>query len=265
MSNNLDDIKNNLTLNQIFSFLSAFDAQPVLYEEYIISRTICHGGDSHKLYYYDNTKLFKCYTECPEESFDIFQLVIKLHQLQGNEKYSLSQAYYEIINFFGISVENKNFQKNEDILEDWKFLNNYNENLNNLNNKKVEYRHFDNKILTFLPHPRILLWEKEGMTKEILASRNICYNPSSQAIVIPHYDKDNNLIGIRERTLIKENEVYGKYRPMYINHTMYNHALGYNLYNLNYSKENIKTIKKAIIFERRKKLLIICLLFWYRK
>ena len=227
MADNLDDIKNNLTLNQIFSFLSAFDAQPVLYEEYIISRTICHGGDSHKLYYYDNTKLFKCYTECPEESFDIFQLVIKLHQLQGNEKYSLNQAYYEIINFFGISVENKNF--------------------------------------TFLPHPRILLWEKEGMTKEILESRNICYNPSSQAIVIPHYDKDNNLIGIRERTLIKENEVYGKYRPMYINHTMYNHALGYNLYNLNYSKENIKTIKKAIIFERRKKLLIICLLFWYGK
>ena len=42
MNNNLDDIKNNLTLNQIFSFLSAFDAQPVLYEEYIISRTICH-------------------------------------------------------------------------------------------------------------------------------------------------------------------------------------------------------------------------------
>ena len=64
---------------------------------------------------------------------------------------------------------------------------------------------------------------------------------------------------------MEKNEVYGKYRPMYINHTMYNHALGYNLYNLNYSKENIKTMKKAIIFERRKKLLIICLLFWYGK
>jgi len=256
MSNNLDEVKNNLTLDQIFSFLSAFDAQPILHDDYIISRTICHGGDSHKLYYYDNTKLFKCYTECPEESFDIFQLAIKIHQREGNDKYSLSQAYYEIVNFFGIAIENKNFQKNDEILEDWKFLNNYNENLNNQNNKKVEYKHFEDKILTFLSRPRIILWEKEGMTKEVIRDRNICYNPSSQAIVIPHYDKDSNLIGIRERTLIKENEIYGKYRPMYLNHTMYNHALGYNLYNLNFSKENIKRMKKAIIFEGEKSCLL---------
>ena len=86
---------------------------------------------------------------------------------------------------------------------------------------------------------------------------NICYNPSSQAIVIPHYDINGNLIGIRERTLIKENEIYGKYRPMFLNKVMYNHPLGFNLYNLNFSKENIKITKKVIIFEGEKS----CLLF----
>ena len=84
-------------------------------------------------------------------------------------------------------------------------------------------------------------------------------------IKIDHYDKDNNLIGIRERTLIKENEVYGKYRPAYINKQMYNHPLGFALYNLNNSKDNIKKMKKVIIFERRKVSFIIFKLFWKRK
>lgn len=77
-----------------------------------------------------------------------------------------------------------------------------------------------------------------------ITNHNICYNPSSQAIVIPHYDENGFLIGIRERTLIKENEIYGKYRPTYLNKQMYNHPLGFSLYNLNNSKNNIKILKK---------------------
>ena len=60
------------------------------------------------------------------------------------------------------------------------------------------------------------------------------------------------MIGIRERTLIKENEKYGKYRPSIIGGKMYNHPLGFNLYNLNNSKEAIKLLKKAIVFEGEK-------------
>ena len=33
---------------------------------------------------------------------------------------------------------------------------------------------------------------------------------------------------------------------------MYNHPLGFNLYNLNYSKDNIKLLQKAIVFEGEK-------------
>lgn len=89
-----------------------------------------------------------------------------------------------------------------------------------------------------------------------IINHNICYNPSGQAIVIPHYDENGFLIGIRERTLIKENEVYGKYRPTYLNKQMYNHPLGFSLYNLNNSKNNIKILKKAIVFESEKSCLL---------
>ena len=40
---------------------------------HFISRTICHGGNSWKLYYYDNTHLFRCFTECSPEIFDIYE------------------------------------------------------------------------------------------------------------------------------------------------------------------------------------------------
>ena len=70
------------------------------------------------------------------------------------------------------------------------------------------------------------------------------------------YDIDNRLIGIRERTLIKENEKYGKYRPSILNKVMYNHPLSFVLYNLNNSKNNIKNFGRAVVFEGEKSTLL---------
>src|SRR5699024_12234192 len=93
---------------------------------------------------------------------------------------------------------------------------------------------------------------REGISNTVIKEANICYDPINQGIVIPHYDIDNHLIEIRERTLLKEEESNGKYRPAYLNGVLYSHPLGFNLYNLNNSKQNIQIIKKAIIFESEK-------------
>ena len=64
-------------------------------------------------------------------------------------------------------------------------------------------------------------------------------------------------IGLRGRFLGKDMaEMFGKYRPMYLNGQMYNHPLGFNLYNLNNSKQQISKMKKAIIFEGEKSCLL---------
>ena len=226
----INEIKNNLSLNEVENLLSYFGAEPHRQNNIIISRTICHCGNSHKLFYYDNTKLFRCYTDCGD-TFDIGELVIKVYHNEGKD-IGLPQAVTFLKQFFNL-IDNKNSEE--------------------MNSKQiVELKKYDDTILKFLPKPRIIPWEKEGITISAIKHHNICYNPSSQAIVIPHYDEDDNLIGIRERTLIKENEQYGKYRPMYLNRKMYNHPLGFSLYNLNNSKENIKKLGKAIIFEGEK-------------
>ena len=244
----IEEIKNNLTLEQIEGLLIEFGGEPHRQGNIIISKTVCHCGESHKLFYYDNTKLFRCYTEC-SDTFDIFQLVIKIQNILGN-KIALPQAITYIINFFNLDNFTENFEYNK--LDDWKLLKTYNKNNKEKHKQIVELKHYDKQILKYLPMPRILCWEEEGITKEAIMHHGIRYNPISQAIVIPHHDKDGNLIGIRERTLIKENEKYGKYRPSIINHKMYNHPLGFNLYNLLYSQPFIKKIKKVIIFEGEK-------------
>ena len=92
-------------------------------------------------------------------------------------------------------------------------------------------------------------------------ARGICYDPVNCGIVIPHYDENGALIGIRERTLIREEEQYGKYRPAVINGKMYNHPLGFALYNLNNSKDNIARMGTAIVFEGEKSTLKYASLF----
>lgn len=250
--NEIEEIKKILTTDQIYELLYSLDAQPIQREGMIICRTVCHCGDSHKLYYYENTKLFRCYTQCNDGYFDLFQLIIKVNG--GPDKYSLPAAVNFIKNFFGIYIENQNFLDNNEKLPDWEILNKYvnNTQQEEIKKRKVEMKFYDGSFLRFLPRPRILPWEKEGIKPEVIKHHGICYNSSHQAIVIPHYDINDKLVGIRERTLIKENEVYGKYRPMYLNKQMYNHPLGFNLYNINNSKNHIKEYKKAIVFEGEK-------------
>ena len=96
-----DEIKNNLTIAQVFELVSELGGEPMMinHGSAFTSKTICHnllGEGSRKLYYYDNTKLFQCYTDCGE-SFDIFELIRKVkntreeyktYYTEGNEKVS---------------------------------------------------------------------------------------------------------------------------------------------------------------------------------
>lgn len=250
-----ENIKNNLSLEQVQDLLYSLGGNPIVKGEMIMAQTICHAGHSHKLYYYNNTKLFRCYTNCGD-AFDIFDLILKVKKTDGID-WVLPQAVNFIVNFYGLAIQTENsFFSNEE-LDDWKVLNKYEHSSSQEKEEKiVEFKYFEDKILKFLPKPRIMPWLKEGITQEAMDNCGICYNPVSQGIVIPHYNIDGRLIGIRERTLIKENESNGKYKPAILNYQMYNHPLGFNLYNLNNSKDNIKQIKKVFIFEGEKSCLL---------
>lgn len=253
-----DFIKNSLSLEQVMNFVADLHGEPIQSGNSLMCKTICHHAQDelseagHKLYYYDNTKLFTCYTGCEERTFDIFQLTLKVKSRELLQEWELPRAIEYVAQYFGFSQ----IAKEDGLatsLEDWKILNNY-DRIEKINNETqiVELKTYDDNILKNLPRPIIETWEQEGITREVMNKRNICYDPKNCGIVIPHYDINNRLIGIRERTLIKEEEVHGKYKPAYIARQLYNHPLSFNLYNLNNSKDNIRAIKKAIVWEGEK-------------
>ena len=85
---------------------------------------------------------------------------------------------------------------------------------------------------------------------------NISYYLYRNKIVIPHYDIDGRLIGIRGRTLEPDEEqLYGKYMPLMVENILYKHPLSFNLYGIYENKDDIKKYKRAVIFEGEKSVL----------
>lgn len=259
---NKNEIKEGLSVENIEEILTEFQADPIRKGDTIVARTICHnncGCGSHKLYYYSNTGLFKCYTDCGGEAFDVFELTRKVmsreHPKQRDDSnWNLPEAIDYIARKFGYSPNVIADDSELDIQKDLHILQNYDRIKDiNIETQQVELKEYDGSFLKNLPRPIIEPWTAEGISKQVMDMRGICYDPLNMGVVIPHFDINNRLIGIRERTLIKEQaERYGKYMPARIGGVMYNHPLSYNLYNLNFSKDNIRRIKKAIVFESEK-------------
>lgn len=249
------EIKEMLELDQIFDIIHEFGGDPEYTNFGIISTTICHnrpGEGSKKLYFYENSGLFRCYTGC-DSTFDIFELVQKVADIQWGKNYDLNDAVRWIAYRFGFSG---NYLEDEnEKLDDWKIIDRYEKNIKIDKEKQiVTLNEYDDIILSRFNYSlKLTPWLNEGISQKAIEHNNIGFYPGGDQITIPHYDQNGRFIGLRGRTLCKEEaEKYGKYRPLKINGILYNHPLGFNLYNLNNSKDNIKIIEKAIVFESEK-------------
>lgn len=255
-----DKLKAALTVDDYFKLLAEFGGEPQRVPFGIISSTICHnppGVGSRKLYWYNNSGLFHCYTGCENPTFDVFELVQKVKEIQQNQTLSVGQAIQWVAQWKGYAPDASDVQIGG-FSEDWEIFQNY----ERIKECKVGINH-----ITLEEYPRDILyrfnydvkirpWLNDGITEEAMAFADIGYFPGQECITIPHYDADYRLIGLRGRTLIKEvAERFGKYRPLKINGILYTHPLGLNLYGLNWAHENIPRFRKVIVFEGEKSVL----------
>lgn len=256
------EIREQVEIEDIYSLLVEFGGEPEYSSFGIISRTICHNPafeGSRKLYYYENSDLFRCYTDCGD-SFDIFELVQKVSRIQWHQELDLNGAVRWIALKFGITSGYKPEEDNIANKEDWEAIEKYNRIKDiELKDLKVQLEEYDDDILNKMRYDlRLTPWLKEGMTQEVLDGARIGYYLGGDQITIPHFDQNWRFVGLRGRTMCKDEAAqYGKYRPLKVLGVQYNHPLGMNLYNLNFSKDNIKRMGKAIVFESEKS----CLLF----
>ena len=228
-------------------------------KEYIIFPTICHNliseEASMKLYYYFNNHIFTCYTECGT-SYNIFELIDTRFKLCGRNRVSSHEekksesdyTFYDIVNFI---IDNCDVKVTE---EDREYYRSMAEKF--MKRKQPTLQPYSENVLAAFSKLYPIEWIEEGISEETMKKFNIRYSISRNCAVIPHYNLDNELIGIRERNFEPDRiEALGKYRPMEVEGVTYKHQLSLALYGLNFSKEGINKIHKVVIAEGEKSVL----------
>lgn len=247
-----EDIINSITLDDVKNFLESLGVTriQVNYEkQYLICPTICHNplneAESMKLYWYQDNKIFRCYTEC-NEAMSIFTLYKKYMDLN----------YYPISNEDAIEYVKKCLKhilaaKPEKTSQEILNFDKYHFSA------RAKFEPYNENVLDcFIKyyHPA---WLKDGITKAAMDKFNILYSISHNSIVIPERGIDGELIGVRER-IFDENEIkeHGKYHPITVGNINYSHSNQFSLYGIYEHKEGIKKRRSAILVEGEKSVLL---------
>lgn len=217
--------------------------------DYLSFPTICHNehesDGGHNLVYYKDTKLFRCFSECAQ-TYNIFTLVKqRFSNFETDQDTHMSNLFYFVSNY----VDNNRFQGVNLEKEDYYPI------AGDYEPRALEHKLpiYDRAALDAFYDYFPVEWLSDHISAESMKKYNIKFSHQRNAVVIPHYDVNNRLIGIRQRNLDPITaERYGKYRPLYLEGEVYSHPLAFNLYGLHHVKDNISKHKIAIIAESEK-------------
>lgn len=253
-----EKIKKALSMNDIFKLVDFLGGEPVYTNFGFIAKTICHNGPgrgSEKLYFYENTGLMHCYTNCG--TMDIFDFVSKIKSIELGRNITFYESMDFIVKFFNLDgVEGDKSKLGISTKDDLQILANYKTLMSEKEDLKIEYKIYQSEVLDRLAFIPPASWLQEGIGIETMKKYGIKYYGTEHKIVIPHFNIQGDLIGIRGRAMVqKDVEMFGKYMPIKIGNIMYSHPLSQNLYGLNFNLENINKLGKIIIFEGEKSVL----------
>lgn len=217
-------------------------------DDYFQFKTVCHNAStedcSDKLYFYKDTKLFVCYTNC--QGMSVFNFLKHFYETRQIE-YDWFEDIYSPI------VENSSIKKKAEF------------EIPSYTNLRSKYKReklsalpvYSDKVLDCFIEFYVQDWIDDGISIETMKKFGILYSISQNKIIIPHLDKDGRLVGIRGRALDPwEIENLGKYMPVKVEQTWYKHPLSLNLYGLYQNKENIRNSGICYLFEGEKSVLI---------
>lgn len=240
-------LKQGMSIDSVFEFLIGKGIQGHwVNEETLVFETCCHnhiGEGSRKLYYYDNTKLFSCYTGCGG-TFDIFELLNKINVVATGEEIDLDDSIRDYVYSQSFLFAGK--QEFEEEVDD------------NVEYKKPVLQYFNPEIFTRFPKAYSKNWLQEGIDKKLHAKYNVRFNWFDNSLVFPHYDEFWNLVSVRQRRLADDDvSRWGKYNPMRLGDIMYSNPTSFYLFGLNYNGLNIRKRQKAIIYESEKSVMLM--------
>lgn len=208
---------------------------------------VCHGDESYKLWYYTEDKMFYCYKDCG--SMSLFDLLMKFYS------FDFGRAFSFLLKFKGIKTnfqKPKSFTKTIDKCSDWDIINVYRKHKSKT--KQIANIPFiDENIMKCFDNLYPSSWENDYITPQAMHKFGIKFYTMGWKAVIPHYDINGNLLGIRGRSFLESDiKAKRKYMPIYYGKEIYAHPLLYNLYGAYQNKDYILEKKKVILFESEK-------------
>lgn len=240
------EIVDNLKTSSVIELMKKLGADRYKQENgHVIFPTICHNEDveeaSMKLYYYENNKVFMCFTECGTMS--IFKFLKHYYETRGIE-------YDWVTDIYNVVLDCANFNPSLSFqTPKYKSLKEkYGQERKEIVLPEYNAGALDTFIKRYPPE-----WLNDGITTAAMDKFNIKYSISQHKIIIPHYDVLGRLVGIRGRALNEwEVENVGKYMPVRLEQTWYKHPLSMNLYGLYENQENIRKTGICYVFESEK-------------
>ena len=215
-------------------------------DNYIIFPTICHNENateaSMKLYYYKDTHLFYCFTEDgPMSIYKFLENYYKTRNIEYNWGQDILKVVFQCSAATELTAKETIFKQS---LKD-KYR----------KRQSIQLAAYSPNVLESFVKQYPIEWLEDNISAGAMDKYNIRYSISQNKIIIPHYDINNRLVGIRGRALNESEIAYAKYAPVKIEDIVYKHKLSLNLYGLNHNWKNIKELGICYIAESEKAVL----------
>ena len=215
-------------------------------DNYIIFPTICHNENateaSMKLYYYKDTHLLYCYTEDgPMSIYKFLENYYKTRNIEYNWGQDILKVVFQCSAATELTTKETIFKQS---LKD-KYR----------KRQSIQLAAYSPNVLESFVKQYPIEWLEDNISAGAMDKYNIRYSISQNKIIIPHYDINNRLVGIRGRALNESEIAYAKYAPVKIEDIVYKHKLSLNLYGLNHNWKNIKELGICYIAESEKAVL----------
>ena len=201
---------------------------------------------SPKLYFYKDTSIYVGMTA--GRSYDIISLTqTRLSLLK--QPCSFLDACQLILDTTNINPDSINRVKKEGHVYDWSNLERF-IRVRKYGNQLSEY---NRNIIDTLPPLYPQAWIDEGISEETMEKYQIRYYERCNQTVIPCFDDEARLVGVRVRNWDKDRVEQAKYMPLVtLDGQCYKFNTNQVFYGINYNKPEIERTGKVIIVESEK-------------
>lgn len=214
----------------------------------------CWSGEKNRnpmdgspaLVFFPDTKIFIGYTS--SRSYDCISLVQTRLNLLG-QTCSFLDACNWILEKTGLDPTKITKPLTNTHVYDWSELERF-VRVRKYGNQLPEY---NRNIIDTLPTLYPQAWIDEGISEETMAKYQIRYYERCNQTVIPCFDSEARLIGVRVRNWDKDRVEQAKYMPLItLDGQCYKFNTNHVFYGINYNKPEIERIGKVIIVESEK-------------